>query len=191
MLGNPVNIADVEEAARSFYTDFKKVRSLHSRLIPLLSYSGREWDYDGSLRDVLARQEELMFGLRNLYVDAYDLLSPRRRSEVFKWIVTATGELQSSKGQLGLAPILVIAGVIMTAATATALVAWHRLIGVQSKAISYQESLIPFVVSGDLPSDVLVPDIPGNGLSGLMGVLPFLLVGALSLYGISVFKGRS
>jgi hypothetical protein len=191
MFGDAIDVAEVEKAARAFYSDFKKLEAYHLKIVSLMSYSGRESAYDGPLKSMLDRQESLMFGLRNLYVDAYDLLSKSRQLEVFRWIVKATGELRSYQGQLGIAPVVVIAGVLLTAATAGALVSWHRMVDVQGKAISYQESLLPLVLKGELPPDVLKPVIGDGGLSGLIDVIPVLLIGAVVLYGISVFKGKS
>jgi hypothetical protein len=168
-----------------FFSDFRDVQSFHDRILRLSAHTGKNVGYDTGLREIIERQKLLMFELRNLYVHAYELLSPEQRAVVFRWIVQATGELKATAemlGGLGIAPFIVIGAVVISALTATALVAWHRQISVQAKALEAQEKLIPLVVKGVLPSDVLMPVRPpslSSAISSISGVA--LLIGGMWL----------
>lgn len=183
--------ADVQEAAQNFYNDFGKVMEFHTAIQEMARYSGRNGDYDAGLRDLIARQKELMFGLRSLYADVYELLTPAQRSIVFKWIVQATGELKTtsdSLGNLGIAPLIIVAGIIITAATATALVAWHRQISLQKQALEYQATLLPLVTEGKLPADVLKPATPTGISETVNNVVQVALVIALAFLGLKLWQ---
>ena len=154
--------AEVREAAATFFSDFEKVMRFHDQILAMVDYWGKNKRFDQGLSPIIERQNQLMFGLRNLYADTYELLTPPQRSLLYKWIVSATGELRSVKESLGFAVTgtIIVAGVIITLATATALVAWHREIGVQQQALANQAKLIPLVAEGKLPADVLQPYQP-------------------------------
>lgn len=177
--------AEIQEAAAMFFSDFRDVQSFHDRILQLAVHTGKNAEYDAGLKLIVGRQKHLMFELRNLYVNAYELLSPDQRSVVFRWIVQATGELEATAetlGDLGMAPFIIVGAVVISGLVATALVAWHRQISVQQKAIENQEKLIPLVLKGDLPADVLVstqPPTVSSAISSFSGVL--LLLGGLFL----------
>jgi len=177
--------AEIQEAAAMFFSDFRDVQSFHDRILRLSAHTGRNAGYDTGLREIVERQKLLMFELRNLYVNAYELLSPEQRAVVFRWIVQATGELKATAetlGGLGIAPFIVIGAVVISGLTAAALVAWHRQISVQQKALENQEKLLPLVLKGQLPTDVLLPVQPptiASAISSVSGVA--LLLGGLWL----------
>lgn len=177
--------AEMQEAAAKFFSDFRDVQSFHDRILRLSVHTGKNAEYDTGLREIVERQKQLMFELRNLYVHAYELLSPEQRAVVFRWIVQATGELKATAetlGDLGVAPFVIIGGVVVSGLIATALVAWHRQISVQAKALEHQEKLLPLVAKGVLPSDVLMPVQPpslSSAISSVSGVA--LLLGGLWL----------
>lgn len=155
--------SEIREAAGAFFSDFEQVMTFHGQIVSMAQYRGRNNEFDQGLKAITDRQTELMFGLRNLYAETYEWLTPAQRSLLYKWIVRATGELREVKGalgEMGIAPLIIIAGVIVTAATATALVAWHREIGVQQQALANQAKLIPLVAEGKIPADVLQPYQP-------------------------------
>lgn len=177
--------AEVQEAAAMFFSDFRDVQGFHDRILRLAVHTGKSVEYDAGLKPIVERQKQLMFGLRNLYVNAYELLSPKQRSVVFRWIVQATGELKATAetlGGLGFGPFIIVGGVVISGLVATALVAWHREISTQQKALELQEKLIPLVAEGKLPADVLRPLPPttiSSAISGFSNVL--LLLGGLFL----------
>lgn len=186
-----ISESEIQEAASNFYPDFQKVMQFHERIQALEDYRGRSQEFDASLRSIVARQKDLMFGLRNLYADAYELLPPAQRSIVFKWIVKATGELKQTSdnlGQLGIVPIIIIAGVIITAATATALVAWHRAISVQGKALDNQAQMIRLVAEGKLPPEVLKPGTTTTIAESLSSFGTVLLLIAIGYIGLQLYK---
>jgi len=155
--------AEIQEAASKFFSDFKDVQDFHDQILRFAKYTGTNAEYDAGLRDIVERQKRLMFELRNLYVNAYELLTPGQRSVVFRWIVQATGELKATSdtlGDLGIAPFIIIGGVVLAGVVATALVAWHREISVQQSALENQAKLIPLVAEGKIPADVLRPVPP-------------------------------
>lgn len=174
----PVNVnnitqTEVEEAANEFWNDFTKVVDFQYRLAELVKLQGRNAEFDAGLKTVLDRQKKLLFDLRTLYAGAYDLLSENRRSIVFRWIVKATGELkqiEGALGSLGVVPLVIVGGVLLTGAIAGLLVGWHRQISVQGQALSNQEKMIPLVEAGILPAEVLKP-APVGGLAGMLGNL--------------------
>jgi len=130
--------AEIQQAAAAFFSDFKDVQEFHEKIMRMSEYTGKNVEYDAGLKEITDRQHRLMFELRNLYVNAYELLSPEQRSIVFKWIVKATGELKATAetlGDLGIAPIVIVGGVLISGLVATALVAWHREISVQRAAL--------------------------------------------------------
>lgn len=170
---NNMTQADVEAAANEFWNDFTKVVDFQHRIMKLYGLKGRHAPFDAGLEGLLARQKELMFDLRTLYTGAYDLLSENRRAIVFRWIVKATGELkdvEGALGSLGVLPLVIVGGVLLTGAVAGVLVGWHRQISVQGKALGNQERMIPLVEAGVLPASVLKP-APISGLTGLLGNL--------------------
>jgi hypothetical protein len=177
--------AEIQEAAAMFFSDFRDVQEFHDRILRFAMHTGRNAKYDAGLRSIVERQKRLMFELRNLYVNAYELLSQGQRSVVFRWIVQATGELKATAetlGGLGIAPFIIIGGVVVSGVVATALVAWHREISNQRKALELQEELIPLVAEGKLPADVLRPLPPttiSSAISGFSNAL--LLLGGLFL----------
>lgn len=176
-LTSQVSESDVQEAFGSFYDDFGQVMQFHDAIQKMAPYVGRNAQYDAGLKSIVARQNELMFNLRNLYADMYPSLNPTQQTLLYNWIVKATGQLRSvsdSLGNLGIAPIIIIAGVALTALTATALVAWHRQISVQRQALEQQAALIPLVAEGKVPADVLKPIVTpsiGQTISTLGSVL--------------------
>jgi len=183
---------EMEEAAAAFYSDFLKLKTFHVQLSRMVSLQGRNTEFDAGLKSLVMEQRKLMFQLRNLYAEAYDLLPADRRSEVFRWIVEATGELKtfaSELGSLGVAPLVIVAGVLISASTATALVAWHRAITAQGKALDNQARLIPLVEAGVVDPSILKPVAPALGLSGVIGNLSSVLLivgliyGAVKLFG--------
>ena len=183
---------DMEEAAAAFYGDYLKLQTFHVRLSRMMSYRGRNAEFDAGLKRLVQDQRKLMFQLRSLYAEAYDLLPADKRAEVFRWIVLATGQLKafaSELGSLGIAPLIIVAGVLITAATATALVAWHRAITAQGKALDNQARMIPLVEAGIVDPDVLKPVAPAPSLSGVIGSLSSVLLivgliyGAVKLFG--------
>lgn len=183
---------EMEEAAAAFYGDYLKLKTYHVRLSRMMSYRGRNAEFDAGLKRLVQDQRKLMFQLRSLYAEAYDLLPADKRAEVFRWIVQATGQLKafaSDLGGLGIAPLVIVAGVLITAATATALVAWHRAITAQGKALDNQARMIPLVEAGIVDPDVLKPVAPAPSLSGVIGSLSSVLLivgliyGAVKLFG--------
>lgn len=185
---------DMEEAATSFYADYEKLKTFHVRLSRMMSYRGRNAEFDAGLKSLVTEQRRLMFELRNLYVGAYELLTADRRSEVFRWIVQTTGELKafaSDLGSLGIAPLVIVAGVLITGATATALVAWHRAITAQGKALDNQARMIPLVEAGVVDPSVLKPVAPAPGLSGVIGNLSSVLLIVGLIYGAVKLFGES
>jgi len=169
---NPTE-TEVREAAAVFFDDFEKVMTFHDQIQAMAQYRGRNNTFDQGFSSIVDRQSRLMFGLRDLYADTYEWLTPPQRSLLYKWIVSATGELREIKagfGQLGIAPIIIIAGIAITAATAGALVAWHREISVQAQALANQAELIPLVAEGKIPSDVLRPLQPTTIASSLTAI---------------------
>lgn len=185
---------EMEEAASAFYGDYLKLKAYHVRLSRMMSYRGRNEKFDAGLKLLVHDQRKLMFQLRNLYADAYDLLPADRRSEVFRWIVQATGQLKTFASEfsgLGIAPLVIVAGVLITAATATALVAWHRAITAQGKALDNQARMIPLVEAGIVGPDVLKPVAPALGLSGVIGNLSSVLLIVGLIYGaVKLFGAR-
>jgi hypothetical protein len=170
----------VEEAAQSFYADFKLLQAFHAELGRLMAYYGKAPSFDQRQREIVQRQTDLMFELRNLFVEAYDLLPPEKQSEVFNWIVKATGELKvyrNALDRLGLPFVIVAGGVVLSALTAGALVVWHKSIQTQAKAIELQKTLVPLVVEGKLPADVLKP-APASGIGGLLQAIPGVVIAA-------------
>lgn len=170
---NSITQKEIEEAANDFWNDFTKVVDFQYRLTELVKLKGRNVQFDTGLKTLLDRQRKLVFDLRSLYAGAYDLLSENRRSLVFRWIVKTTGELKNiegSLGGLGVAPLVIVGGVLLTGAIAGLLVGWHRQISVQGQALTNQEKMIPLVESGVLPAEVLRP-APVGGLSGMIGNL--------------------
>ena len=170
---NNITQAEVEEAANEFWNDFTKVVDFQYRLTELLKLQGRNAEFDASLKTLLDKQRKLLFDLRTLYAGAYDLLSENRRSIVFRWIVKATGELkgiEGALGSLGVVPLVIVGGVLLTGAIAGLLVGWHRQISVQAQALANQEKMIPLVEAGILPAEVLKPVAVG-GLTGMLGNL--------------------
>lgn len=164
---------EVEEAANEFWNDFTKVVDFQHRLMELYKLKGRDAKFDTGLNDLYKQQSKLLFDLRTLYAGAYDLLSEARRSIVFRWIVKATGELkgvESALAGLGVVPLVIVGGVLLTGAIAGLLVGWHRQISVQGKALENQEKMIPLVQQGILPAEVLKP-APVGGLTGILGNL--------------------
>lgn len=158
--------AEVTEAAKSFWTDIQKVRDLHRRLKDLVPYFGRDPEFDKGLREALLIQRKIMFDLRTAFGDAYQFLTEPQQIEAGQFIRTAQNELFNFYDKagisyrlegLGIAPVLIILGVAITALAAGALVGLHRNISLQEKKIKYQESLIPLVEAGTLPGDVLKP----------------------------------
>ena len=184
MVAEPTQ-AEIEEAALSFFSDFKDVQSFHDQILQMSNYTGRNVEYDTNLKEIVERQRRLMFELRNLYVNAYELLSADQRSIVFRWIVKATGELKATAetlGGLGIAPFIIIGAVVLTSVVATGLVAWHREISVQQAALANQAKLIPLVAAGKLPAEVLRPVQPttiASAVSDFSTVL--ILLGGLYL----------
>lgn len=183
---------EVEEAAAEFYGDYLKLKAFHVRLSGMMSYRGRNAEFDAGLERLIGEQRKLMFQLRSLYAEAYDLLPADKRAEVFRWIVSVTGQLKafaSELGGLGIAPLVIVAGVLITATTATALVAWHRAITAQGKALDNQARMIPLVEAGIVDPSVLKPVAPALGLSGVIGNLSSVLLiigliyGAVKLFG--------
>jgi len=170
---NNITHAEVEEAANEFWNDFTKVVDFQYRLTELVKLQGRNAQFDTGLKTVLDKQRKLLFDLRTLYAGAYDLLSENRRSIVFRWIVKATGELkgiEGALGSLGVVPLVIVGGVLLTGAIAGLLVGWHRQISVQAQALANQEKMIPLVEAGVLPAEVLKPVAVG-GLTGMLGNL--------------------
>jgi len=170
---NNITQAEVEEAANEFWNDFTKVVDFQYRLTELVKLQGRNAQFDTGLKTVLDKQKKLLFDLRTLYAGAYDLLSENRRSIVFRWIVKATGELkeiEGALGSLGVVPLVIVGGVLLTGAIAGLLVGWHRQISVQAQALANQEKMIPLVEAGILPAEVLKPVAVG-GLTGMLGNL--------------------
>jgi hypothetical protein len=186
---------EVEEAAAAFYGDYLKLKAFHVRLSGMMSYRGRNAEFDAGLKRLVGGQRKLMFQLRNLYVEAYDLLPADKRAEVFRWIVSVTGQLKafaSELGGLGIAPLVIVAGVLITAATATALVAWHRAITAQGKALDNQARMIPLVEAGIVDPSVLKPVAPALGLSGVIGNLSsVLLIVGLIYAAVKLFGDRA
>jgi hypothetical protein len=182
---NQVTEQQVREAAEAFYPDFLKVVGFHNRINELWPYRGKSAEFDQGLERIIERQKGLMFELRNLYAEAYDLLPEDKRAAVFRWIVQATGELsrmETGLASLGIAPVIIVAGVIIAAATAGALVAWHREISNQEKALENQARLIPLVESGVVSPDVLKPVDTGGSVLGTISNL-----GNMLLFGVMVW----
>lgn len=181
--------SEVKEAVRTFYPDYQKLRRMTEELEELMKLSGRSSSYDDPLRKTIARQEELIIQMRQIFAEIYELLSPAEQEEIGRWILGSVKRVREYRQTLGIAPaVIIIGGVVIAAATATALVAWHRAISVQEKAIEYQRTLIPLVAKGDLPPEVLKPiKAPGGGL---LEMLPTLAVVGLVLYGFSVVRGK-
>jgi len=186
---------EMEEAAAAFYGDFLKLKTYHVQLSRMMVYRGRNTEFDAGLQSLVTGQRKLMFELRNLYAEAYDLLPVDKRSEVFGWIVRTTGELKtfaSELGALGIAPIVIVAGVLLAAGTATALVAWHRAITAQGKALDNQARMIPLVEAGLLDPSVLKPVAPAPGLSSVIGSLSSVLLIIGLIYGaVKLFGSRN
>jgi hypothetical protein len=152
---------EIETAAKNFAADLFEVSKLHDRLISLLSYYGRSPKFDRNIPELVNRQREIMFNLRTAFAEAYPILDEKSQTAAGRFIREATAQLRDQPkppGQepgLGLAPVVIVGGVIISAIAAGALVAFHRLISVQKKEIDLQEKLIPLVKAGDLPPDVL------------------------------------
>lgn len=173
-----VTEAEVQQAAAAFFSDFKDVQSFHDQILAMSAHTGKDPGFDAGLREIVGRQERLMFELRNLYANAYELLTAGQRSVVFRWIVKATGELKATSetlSGLGIAPFIIVGAVVLSGITATALVAWHREISVQQKALENQAQMIPLVAKGVLPADVLKPPAPTTISSAISGVTNVLL----------------
>lgn len=190
---NNITQQEVEEAANEFWNDFTKVVDFQYRLTELVKLQGRNVQFDTGLKTVLEKQRKLLFDLRTLYAGAYDLLSENRRSIVFRWIVKATGELKeigTALGGLGIAPLVIVGGVLLTGAIAGLLVGWHRQISVQGQALTNQERMIPLVESGKLPAEVLRP-APVGGLTGMIGNLSTVALIVAALWFASKFMDSS
>lgn len=172
--------AEIQEAAGRFFSDFRDVQGFHDQILRFAAHTGKNAKYDAGLREIIERQKWLMFELRNLYVNAYELLPPEQRSVVFRWIVQSTGELKATSGtlgDLGVAPFIIVGGVVLAGIVATALVGWHREISVQQAALENQSKLIPLVAAGEIPADVLMPVPPttiSTAISGFSNVLLWL-----------------
>jgi hypothetical protein len=190
---NNITQQEVEEAANEFWNDFTKVVDFQYRLTELVKLQGRNAQFDTGLKTLLDKQRKLLFDLRSLYAGAYDLLSENRRSIVFRWIVKATGELKeigTALGSLGVVPLVIVGGVLLTGAIAALLVGWHRQISVQGQALSNQEKMIPLVESGALPAEVLRP-APVGGLTGMIGNLSTVALIVAALWFASKFMDSS
>lgn len=152
---------DIETAAQSFASDLYEVSVLHDKLMTLLSYYGQNPEYDARIPGLVSRQREIMFNLRTAYAEAYPILDERSQAAAGRFIREATAQLKdqpqvSTPGSgLGLAPVVLVGGVIVSAIAAGALVAFHRLITVQKKEIELQGRLVPLVREGKLPPEVL------------------------------------
>lgn len=190
---NDITQKEVEEAANEFWNDFTKVVDFQHRLLTLYKLKGRDARFDAGLKALLDQQKKLTFDLRTLYAGAYDLLSETRRTIVFRWIVKTTGELkeiEGALGSLGVVPLVIVGGVLLTGAIAGLLVGWHRQISVQAQALANQEKMIPLVEAGKLPAEVLKP-APVGGLTGMLGNLSTVALIVAVLWFASKFMDSS
>lgn len=191
-LTSQVSEGDVQEAFASFYDDFGQVMQFHDVIQQMAPYIGRNSQYDAGLKTIVDRQNELMFELRNLYADMYPSLNPTQQSLLYNWIVKATGQLRTvsdTLGNLGIAPIIIIAGVAITALTATALVAWHRQISLQREALKQQAALIPLVAEGKVPADVLKP-MTSPSISQTISTLGSIVMWAVGIWAaLKLYEG--
>ena len=79
-------------------------------------------------------------------------------------------QIEGALGSLGVLPLVIVGGVLLSGAIAGLLVGWHRQISVQAQALANQEKMIPLVEAGVLPAEVLKPVAVG-GLTGMLGNL--------------------
>lgn len=186
---------ELQKAAAEFYQDFLKLTEFQKEINQYVKYHGRNPQYDAGLKDLVTRQKKLLFELRNLYADAYDLLPKDKRALVFRWIVQTTGELKkisAGLGDLGLVPLVIVAGVIIAASTGVALIAWHREISNQAVALENQRKMIPLVEAGLVPGELLKPVTPAPGLAGAIGSLGnVVLIGIAIWAAVKFFGGKS
>jgi hypothetical protein len=183
---------DIETAAQSFASDLYNVAILHDKLMALMSYYGRDPDYDAKIPGLVSRQREIMFNLRTAYAEAYPILDEQSQAAAGRFIREATAQLKNqpqasaSKSGLGLAPVVLVGGVIISAVAAGALVAFHRLITVQRKEIELQERLVPLVQKGELPPEVLQRQ--GGLFAGLNNYVKFAILAAAAYFLWPVLK---
>lgn len=177
---------EVQKAYNEFWNDFFDVVKLQDRFEKLLPFFGQDPTYDRGLADIIERQKQILFDLRTIYGELYDSFNEVQQRNIGEFIRRATAKIpgvrMSGLGALGIAPLILAGGVVISILAAGALVAYHRNISMQKDRIALQEKMIPLVASGELPPEVLEQPTGKPGIFEAM----FLNVGNLILMGLGV-----
>jgi hypothetical protein len=183
--------AQVQNAWNEFWNDFYEVVKAQDRIDYYLTHTGKVTRFDEGLQDLIARQRQILFDLRTVFSELYEYFNPTQQQNIASFIRRATTSLKVSPQLsggfgLGVAPLILIGGVVVSLVAGGALLAYHRNISLQKERIKLQEKLLPLVETGKLPPEVVKevfkqPTKEAGFFEGL-----FANIGNLILIGIAV-----
>lgn len=187
--------AQVQKAWDNFWDDFYEVVKAQDRIDYYLTHVGKVPRFDAGLKDLIVRQRQILFDLRTVFAELYDYFNATQQQNIASFIRRATVSLKVSPELysgfartfgLGVAPLILIGGVVISLIAGGALLAYHRNISLQKERVALQEKLLPLVEAGKLPPEVAAEVFKQpTKEAGIFGDL-FSNIGNLILIGVAV-----
>lgn len=143
-----VDRASVQDAYNSFWNDFYEVVKAQDQIEGYLPAYGVDKEFDSGLIDLVQRQKQILFDLRTIYGELYDSFNETQQINIGDFIRRATISLTEERlppglSGLGIAPIILAGGLVVSIIAGGALIAYHRNISLQKERLAMQEKLIP------------------------------------------------
>lgn len=189
-----VTLENVESAYAEFWDDFYEVVKAQDAIESYLPYYGLNDSFDEGLQDLVVRQKQIISDLTTVYGELYDYLNETQQVNIGGFIRRSVQTLHSDSlpqgllGRLGVAPLLLAAGITLTILAGGALLAYHRNISLQKERLAMQEKLLPLVASGEISADVLetISETTASDSGGIFGNL-FSNIQTLLLVGVGIY----